>query len=190
MAAVQRVVLSKWLSMGAEVQAFEKEFATMQAVRHALAVANGTAGLHLAFLALGLGPGDEIIQPALNFVATANMTTAVGTTPVFADIVDLSEPTIDPGHVERLITPRTKAVVAMHYGGNMCRMVELTELCRNRGLALIEDACHAVGARFYDAGGRPPHGMMAGSIGDISAFSFFANKNIASGEGGMVVTNQ
>jgi dTDP-4-amino-4,6-dideoxygalactose transaminase len=190
MAAVQRVILSKWLSMGAEVQAFEKEFARMQGTRHALAVANATAGIHLAFLALGLGPGDEIIQPALNFVATANMTIAVGGTPVFADIIDLREPTIDPAHVERLFTPRTKAVVVMHYGGNLCRMVELMELCRDRGLALIEDACHAVGARFHDAGGRPPHGVMAGSIGDISAFSFFANKNIVSGEGGMVITNR
>jgi dTDP-4-amino-4,6-dideoxygalactose transaminase len=190
MAAVQRVLLSKWLSMGVEVKAFEKKFATMQGARHALAVANATAGLHLAFLALGLGPGDEIIQPALNFVATANMTIAVGATPVFADIVDLSEPTIDPGHVERLCTPRTKAVVVMHYGGNLCRMVELTELCRARGLALIEDACHAVGARFHDADRRRPHGVMAGSIGDISAFSFFANKNIAAGEGGMVITNR
>ncbi len=190
MAGVRRVVLSKWLSMGAEVQAFESEFAAMQEARHALAVANASAGLHLAFLALQLGPGDEIIQPALNFVATANMTTAVGATPVFADIVDLSEPTIDPGHVERLVTPRTKAVVVMHYGGNLCRMAELAELCRSRGLALIEDACHAVGARYHNAGQRPPHGVMAGSIGDISAFSFFANKNMAAGEGGMVITNR
>ena len=190
MAAVQRVVLSKWLSMGAEVQAFEKEFAAMQGARHALAVANASAGLHLAYLALHLGPGDEIIQPALNFVAAANMTMAVGATPVFADIIDLTEPTIDPRHVEKLITARTKAVVVMHYGGNLCRMAELAELCRDRGLALIEDACHAVGARYQDAGQRPPHGVMAGSIGDVSAFSFFANKNMAAGEGGMVVTNR
>ena len=190
MGAVQRVVLSKWLSMGAEVQAFEKEFAAMQEARHALAVANASAGLHLAFLALDIGPGDEVIQPALNFVAAANMTMAVGATPVFADIVDLSEPTIDPQYVESLVTARTKAVVVMHYGGNLCRMVELAELCRHRGLALIEDACHAVGARYYDAGRRPPHSVMAGSIGDVGAFSFFANKNIAAGEGGMVVTNR
>jgi len=190
MDAVKRVVLSKWLSMGPEVQAFETEFGAMQGARHALAVANASAGLHLAFLALQLGPGDEIIQPALNFVATANMTMAVGATPVFADIVDLTEPTIDPGHVERLITSRTKAVVVMHYGGNLCRMAELAELCRDRGLALIEDACHAIGARYHDAGQRPPHGVMAGSIGDISAFSFFANKNMATGEGGMVITNR
>jgi dTDP-4-amino-4,6-dideoxygalactose transaminase len=190
MAAVQRVVQSKWLSMGAEVQAFEKEFAAMQGAQHALAVANASAALHLAFLALKLGPGDEIIQPALNFVATANMTVAVGATPVFADIIDLNEPTIDPRHVEKLITTRTKAIVVMHYGGNLCRMAELVALCQARGLALIEDACHAVGAAYYDAHQRPPHNVMAGSIGDISAFSFFANKNIATGEGGMVVTNR
>jgi dTDP-4-amino-4,6-dideoxygalactose transaminase len=190
MEAVQRVVLSKWLTMGAEVQAFEKEFGAMQEARHTLAVANASAGLHLAYLALQLGPGDEIIQPALNFVAAANMTIAVGATPIFADIIDLTEPTIDPGHVERLISPRTKAIVVMHYGGNLCRMAELTEICRDRGLALIEDACHAVGARYYDKTQGTPHGMMAGSIGDIGAFSFFANKNIAVGEGGMVTTNR
>jgi dTDP-4-amino-4,6-dideoxygalactose transaminase len=190
MAAVQRVVRSKWLSMGCEVHEFEKEFAAMQGARHALAVANATAGLHLSFLALQIGPGDEIIQPALNFVATANMTIAVGATPVFADIVGLCEPTIDPKHVEDLMTPRSKAVVVMHYGGNLCRMAELAELCRKRGLALIEDACHAVGTAYYEPSQRPPHARMAGSIGDISAFSFFANKNMAAGEGGMVVTNR
>jgi dTDP-4-amino-4,6-dideoxygalactose transaminase len=141
-------------------------------------------------LALKFGPGDEIIQPALNFVATANMTIAVGATPVFADIVDLHEPTIDPGHVESLITPCTKAVVVMHYGGNLCRMAELVKLCHKNGLALIEDACHAVGAMYHDKCMNAPNGMMAGSIGDVSAFSFFANKNIATGEGGMVITNR
>jgi dTDP-4-amino-4,6-dideoxygalactose transaminase len=189
-AAVLRVLRSKWLSMGPEVQAFEKEFAMMQSAKHAFAVSNATAGLHLAFLALGIGAGDEVIQPALNFVATANMTVATGATPVFADIINLDEPTIDFAHIERLITKRTKAVVVMHYGGNLCRMAELLELCRNHKLALIEDACHAVGAAYRDAKRRPPHGLMAGSIGDISAFSFFANKNIATGEGGMVVTNR
>jgi dTDP-4-amino-4,6-dideoxygalactose transaminase len=188
--AVQRIVRGKWLSMGSEVQAFEKEFAAMQSARHALAVANATAGLHLTFLALEFGPGDEIIQPALNFVATANMTIAVGATPVFADIVDLHEPTIDPGHVESLTTPRTKAVVVMHYGGNLCRMAELVKLCHESSLTLIEDACHAVGAAYHDKRMNAPNGIMAGSIGDISAFSFFANKNIATGEGGMVVTNR
>jgi dTDP-4-amino-4,6-dideoxygalactose transaminase len=190
MIAVERVVTSKWLSMGVEVQAFESEFAAMHEARHALAVANASAGLHLAFLALGLGRGDEIIQPALNFVAAANMTKAVGATPIFADIIDLNEPTIDPENVERLSTDRTKAVVVMHYGGNLCRVKELAQLCRARGLMLIEDACHAVGVRYQCSDQRPPHGAMAGCIGDVSAFSFFSNKNMATGEGGMVVTNR
>jgi dTDP-4-amino-4,6-dideoxygalactose transaminase len=190
MEAVRRVVSSKWLSMGAEVQAFEAEFGAMQEIRNALAVANASAGLHLALLALKVGPGDEVIQPALNFVAAANMTMAVGAIPIFSDIVDLTEPTIDPRHVETLISPRTKAIIVMHYGGNLCRMAELVDICRKRGLALIEDACHAVGARYYDKGRRKPHGTLAGSIGDIGAFSFFANKNIAVGEGGMLTTNR
>jgi dTDP-4-amino-4,6-dideoxygalactose transaminase len=190
MDAVQRVLRSRWLSMGPEVQAFENEFASMQGVKHALAVSSGTAGLHLAFCATGIGPGDEVIQPALNFVAAANMTVSQGAVPIFADIISVDEPTIDPVHVERLISPRTKAVVVMHYGGNLCRMAELIELCERCGLTLIEDSCHAVGARYRDARQRAPHGRMAGSIGDISAFSFFANKNIATGEGGMVVTDR
>jgi dTDP-4-amino-4,6-dideoxygalactose transaminase len=188
--AVQRVIASKWLSMGPEVQAFEQEFAAMQGAKHALAVSSATAGIHLALLALGVGAGDEVIQPALNFVAAANMTVAVGATPVFADICGLDEPTIDPGEVKRVISPRTKAVIVMHYGGSLCRMAELAELCATHGIALIEDACHAVGVAYQDARNRWPNGIMAGSIGDISAFSFFSNKNIASGEGGMVVTNR
>jgi dTDP-4-amino-4,6-dideoxygalactose transaminase len=188
--AVQRVIASKWLSMGPEVHAFEQEFAAMQEAKHALAVSSATAGLHLAVLALGVGPGDEVIQPALNFVAAANMTVAVGAIPVFADICNLDEPTIDPAEVKRVISPRTKAVVVMHYGGSVCRMGELTELCAAHGIAILEDACHAVGVQYHDTRNRWPNGIMAGSIGDVSAFSFFANKNIASGEGGMVVTNR
>jgi len=188
--AVQRVIASKWLSMGPEVHAFEQEFAAMQEAKHALAVSSATAGLHLALLAVGVGPGDEVIQPALNFVAAANMTVAVGATPVFADICSLDEPTINPSEVERAISPRTKAVVVMHYGGSFCRMAELTELCAAHGIAIVEDACHAVGVAYHDARNRWPNGVMAGSIGDISAFSFFSNKNIASGEGGMVATNR
>ncbi len=188
--AVQRVIAGKWLSSGPEVQAFEQEFATMQGAKHALAVSSATAGLHLALLALGVGPGDEVIQPALNFVAAANMTVAVGATPVFVDICSLDEPTLDPSEVERAVSPRTKAVVVMHYGGSLCRMTELTELCAALNIAIVEDACHAVGVAYHDARNLWPNGVMAGSIGDISAFSFFSNKNIASGEGGMVVTNR
>jgi dTDP-4-amino-4,6-dideoxygalactose transaminase len=187
--AVTRVLRKKWLSMGPEVESFEREFAALQSARYGIAVSSATAALHLAFLASDIGPGDEVIQPSLNFVAAANMTVACGATPIFADIVSLFEPTIDPAEVDDLITPRTKAVVVMHYGGNLCRMSELRTLCRLRQLVLIEDACHAVGARYHDALKRPPHGTMAGSIGEFGTFSFFANKNMVTGEGGMIVTN-
>jgi dTDP-4-amino-4,6-dideoxygalactose transaminase len=175
--------------MGPEVEAFEKEFAAIQGVRHAVAVANATAGLHLAFAALDLGPGDEVIQSAINFVAAANMTVAVGATPVFADICSLAEPTIDPSQLESLIGRNTKAVVVMHYGGHLCRMPSIVDVCKRHGLALIEDACHAVGARYLDPTSNI-HQRMAGSIGDVGVFSFFSNKNLATGEGGMVVTDR
>jgi dTDP-4-amino-4,6-dideoxygalactose transaminase len=188
--ATQRVLASKWLSMGPEVLAFEKEFAEMQSAPYAFAVSNATAALHLAIHAIDIGPGDEVIQPAINFVAAANMTLFSGATPVFAEICSLTEPTIDPREVERLITPRTKAIVPMHHGGNLSRMGELLELCTRRGIVLIEDSCHAIGARYHDPQGRSPNGIMAGSIGDIGTFSFYANKNLACGEGGMIVTNR
>jgi dTDP-4-amino-4,6-dideoxygalactose transaminase len=176
--------------MGPEVEAFEVETASLLRVKHAFAVANGTAALHLAHLALDIGPGDDIVHPAINFVAAANTTVVTGATPVFADIIGLDEPTIDPAAVERVITRRTKAVVVMHYGGYPCRLAELKALCANRGLAMIEDACHAIGARYLDARQRPPHGARAGTAGDVGCFSFFSNKNLATGEGGLVVTGR
>ncbi len=185
-----RVLRSKWLSMGAEVRAFESEMSDFLGIKHAFAVSSGTAALHLAYLALGIGAGDEVIQPAINFVAAANTTVAVGATPVFADIISLDEPTLDPEAVERLISPQTKAVVVMHYGGYPGRLAQLTELCARHRVALVEDACHAVGARYVDPSRRPPHGAHAGTIGDIGCFSFFSNKNMAMGEGGLVVTNR
>ena len=186
--AVQRVLASKWLSMGPEVRAFEEEFSNFIGVRHAIAVSNATAGLHLAYLALGIGDMDEVVQPSLNFVAAANMTIAVGAKPVFADIVSLKEPTIDPAEVERLISPSTKAVVVMHYGGYLCQMDALIEICKRRRVALIEDACHAIGAAYYSQAQQAE--VMAGSMGDVAAFSFFSNKNLATGEGGMLTTNR
>ncbi len=187
--AALRVIGSRWLSMGAEVEAFEQEFAAFLGVRHAVAVANGTAALHLAYIALSLGPGDEIIQPAINFVAAANMTLAVGATPVFGDIVEISEPTLDPAGINRLITARTRAVVVMHYGGYLARMGEILQVCKEHGLLLIEDACHAVGATYINSDSKPPHKKMAGNLGDVACFSFFSNKNMAVGEGGMITTN-
>jgi dTDP-4-amino-4,6-dideoxygalactose transaminase len=189
-AAALRVLRGRWLSMGPEVEAFEREFAEFVGVRHAVAVASGTAALHLAYLALGLGAGDEVIQPAVNFVAAANMTVAVGAVPVFADILGPAEPTIDPADIERLITPRTRAVVVMHYGGYPGRMAEVRAVCGRHGLAVVEDACHAVGAAYLDPEGRPPHGRKAGALGDVACFSFFSNKNLATGEGGVVTTDR
>lgn len=189
MHAVERVLRSKWLSMGPEVEAFEAEFAAMQGAKHAISVSSATAALHLSLLAAGVGPGDEVIQPALNFVASASMTVACGATPVFADVVSLTHPTIDPEDVNPLVSGRTKALIAMHYGGNLCRMAALQALCAKRNLVLIEDACHAVGARYHGGIAQPPNEKMAGSIGDIGCFSFFANKNMVTGEGGMVVTD-
>jgi dTDP-4-amino-4,6-dideoxygalactose transaminase len=178
----------RWLSMGPEVEAFEREFAELVGVNHAIAVASGTAALHLAFLALDVSAGDEVVQPAMNFVAAANMTLAVGAAPVFADIVAVDDPTVSPRHVEALIGPRTRAVVVMHYGGAACRMREITAIARARGVAVVEDACHAVGATYGPVAG-PDADRAVGSVGDLACFSFFSNKNLATGEGGMVVTS-
>ncbi|MGP9818910.1 DegT/DnrJ/EryC1/StrS family aminotransferase [Salinarimonas sp. NSM] len=182
--ALVACVRSGWLSTGPRAAAFEARFAELHGVRHAVAVTNGTAALHLAYAALGIGrePGEEVIQPSINFIAAANMTVASGATPVFGDIVSLEEPTLDPAEVEARIGPRTVAVVAMHYGGYPARMAELEAICRRRGLRLIEDACHAP---LQTA----PDGRFLGTIGDVGCFSFFSNKNMTCGEGGMVVTN-
>jgi dTDP-4-amino-4,6-dideoxygalactose transaminase len=192
-AAVLRVLRSGWLSQGPETEAFESEFAEYLGVKHAIAVANGTAALHLAMLGLGIGPGDAVIQPAVNFVAAANMTVTVGAEPVFADICGLNEPTISPPSVEQAIQncnkaggPRPKTLVVMHYGGYPCRMAELEAICAENDLWLIEDACHGIGATVT----RGDKGMAKlGAIGDVGCFSFFANKNLVTGEGGMVTTN-
>jgi dTDP-4-amino-4,6-dideoxygalactose transaminase len=204
-AAAQRVLQNKWLSMGPETKAFEEEFAAFIGTKHAIAVSNGTAALHLALLALRMGPGDAVIQPAVNFVAAGNMTKAVGATPVFADINSLDEPTISPESISARLstinspssTVRPKAVIVMHYGGYLCRMAEIRSLCQEHGLALIEDACHAVGARYrlgpqdHQTTGLRDQGITAaGNLGDIGCFSFFSNKNLVTGEGGMLTTNR
>lgn len=179
-AAALRVLRSRWLTMGPEVRAFEEEFAAALGVEHAIAVSSGTAALHLSLLALGIGPGDEVIQPAVNFVAAANATVRVGARPVFADIASLENPTLDPADLARCLSPRARAVIVMHCGGAPCAMDAIGEFCRAHRLAVIEDACHGVGGSLR---GRP-----MGTLGDIAAFSFFSNKNLATGEGGMVTT--
>ncbi len=177
-------IQSGWLSMGPKTEEFESAFAAKMECRHAIAVSNGTAALHLAFLALEIGEGDEVIQPAINFVAAANMTCAVGAQPVFSDLISLVEPTIDPAQVKAAINQKTRALVVMHYGGYPCHMRELAEICVENKIHLIEDACHGVGYRDPEAGNK-----FLGTIGDIGCFSFFANKNLTTGEGGMITTN-
>lgn len=179
-AAATEVFRSQWLTMGERIRTFEAEFAAMCGVPHAIAMNNCTAGLHASYVALGVGPGDEVIVPSLTFVATVNTIVAAGGKPVFADIVSPSDLSVSPASVEAAITPRTKAIAVLHYAGFPCAIDEIRDVADRRGLSLIEDCAHAPGASFK---GRP-----LGSWGDAAAFSFFSNKNLSTGEGGMVVT--
>jgi dTDP-4-amino-4,6-dideoxygalactose transaminase len=179
--AALEVVRSGWWSMGPRVEEFEGEFAAFCGAKHALAVANGTASLHLALLAVGLAPGDEVIVPSLNFVAAANAIVHSGGAPVFCDIVGPDEPNPDPRDIEAAVGPRTKAILALHYGGFPCDMDAIAAIAERHGLVIVEDAAHAPGASF--------RGRRCGTLGSIGCFSFFANKNLPVGEGGMVVTD-
>src|SRR5438132_6977015 len=177
--AVLRVLASGQLAQGEHVAAFERRFAEMCGVQEAVAVSSGTAALHLALLAHGIGPGDEVITTAFSFAATANVILLVGATPVFVDI----EPdtyTLDPSLVKAAITPRTKAIMPVHLYGNPCDMKRLEVLARAYGLVIIEDACQAHAAAID---GKPVGGFGTG------CFSFYATKNMTTGEGGMVTTN-
>ncbi|MFC1878363.1 DegT/DnrJ/EryC1/StrS family aminotransferase [Chloroflexota bacterium] len=180
--AVLDVLDSRWLTMGSITQEFEARFADQIGVKHAVAVSNATVALHLACLALGIGPGDEVIVPSLSFVATANAVLYTGAQVRFADILGPDELTISPVEIEKQITDRTKAIIVMHYGGFPCRMSEITALAERHGLAIIEDSAHAPGASL--------NGVSLGVWGEAGCFSFFSNKNISTGEGGMLVTNR
>jgi dTDP-4-amino-4,6-dideoxygalactose transaminase len=180
-AAVADVYRSGWLSMGPETEALEREFAAYTGAPHALAATNGTAALHLICAGAGLGPGDEVVVPSMTFVATVNAIAYTGAAPVFADVVSLTEPWLDPASVESAITDRTAAIMTMPYGGHPGQTAALAQLARDRGLALLEDAAHAIGSRVGD--------RHLGTFGVAGAFSFFSNKNLAVGEGGMVVTH-
>ena len=179
--AVADVVASGWLTMGPRTAEFEEQFAALSGTGHAVMVSSCTAALHLTFLALGVGESDEVIVPSLTFVATANAVAYTGATPVFADIHSIDDPVIHPGTVESLITPRTKAVCVVHYAGYVRHMDAMRELCDAHGLKLVEDAAHAPGSTSAQG--------PAGSIGDIGCFSFFSNKNLVTGEGGMITTD-
>lgn len=179
--AVTKVLKSKWLSMGPVTQKFEKEFAEYLGVKHAFAVSNATAALHIAHWVLGIRAGDEVIVPSLTFVATSNSILYCEAKPVFADITSLEDFNISPEDILNKITPKTKAITVVHYGGYPCDMNAIMEIAQDHGLRVIEDAAHAPGAEYK--------GKKCGTIGDVGCFSFFANKNIATGEGGMIVTN-
>jgi dTDP-4-amino-4,6-dideoxygalactose transaminase len=179
--AVAETLRSGWLTLGPRTQAFEEAFAEQLGVRHAIAVSSCTAALHLAYLAAGVGPGDEVIVPAFTFAATAAAVLYCGGTPVFAEIVSRANPNIDPEDVERRITPRTKAVCAVHFGGYAAAVDRLKEICDARGIALIEDVAHAPSASLQ--------GRKLGAWGMSGAFSFFSNKVLSVGEGGLLSTD-
>lgn len=203
---VKGVLDSNWLTMGEVTRDFESAFAEYLGVKHALAVNSGTAAMHLAHNALGLGHDDEVISPSLTFVATANAIGYTGATPVFAEITNLDELTISPDDIESKINERTKAIVVVHYAGFPCCMDRILEIARRRDLCVVEDAAHAVGAEYFSRKRKlkaesstsnhgPPttdHELAhkVGTIGDVGCFSFFSNKNMTTAEGGMVVTNR
>ena len=180
MAYVQQCLESTWISSKGEfIDRFQSDFARFIGAEHVVAVTNGTVALHLALLGVGIGPGDEVIVPSLTYVAAVNAIRYVGATPVFAD-ADAQTWQIDPAHVARLITPRTRAILAVHTYGQACDLAALGALCRKHNLRLIEDCAEAFGTRIGE--------RHVGTFGDVATFSFFGNKTVTTGEGGMVVS--
>jgi dTDP-4-amino-4,6-dideoxygalactose transaminase len=180
--AVLDCLRSGWLTMGPRTKAFEEALAGYVGTPHAAAVSSGTAALHLACIAAGIGEGDEVIVPAFTFVASANAPRYVGAEPVLCDIRGANDFNIDPEDVARRITPRTRAVIAVHFGGYPAEVDALRSLCDAHGLLLIEDCAQAIGARLDDAG------RQVGTVGELGCFSFFSKKQLCVGEGGMVST--
>lgn len=178
--AVRVTLESKWISSGPKCAELEEKFQAMLDVPNAYAVSNCTAALHLALVGLGIGKGDEVILPSMTFVATANVVKYVGAVPVFCDITSRENITIDANRIEELISNRTRCIMVMHYAGFACDMDSIMALAGKYHLYVIEDACHGPLSEY--------HGKKLGTIGDVGCFSFFSNKNISTGEGGMVVT--
>ncbi|MBF6600965.1 MAG: DegT/DnrJ/EryC1/StrS aminotransferase family protein [Dehalococcoidia bacterium] len=179
-AAVVDVLRSGWLAPGERTRAFEAAFAAYCGVGHAVAVDSATAGMHLALVALGIGPGDEVITTPTTFAATVNVIIHAGATPVLADI-RADDYCIDPQAIERALTPRTKAILPVHHAGSACDMDAIAAIARAHGLRVVGDAAHGVGT---EAGGRS-----VGSLGDAAVFSFYPTKNVTSGRGGMLTTD-
>ena len=179
--AVQAVLESGWLTMGEITQQFEEEFKAYTGAKHAFAVSNATVALHMACAALDLKPGDEVIVPSLTFVATANAVRYTGATPIFADITSENDLTISLDSIKQAFTSRTKALIVMHYAGYACDMPAILDWAKEHNLPVIEDAAHAVGSYLED--------RHLGTWGMAGCFSFFSNKNLSTGEGGMIVTD-
>lgn len=179
--AILQTLQSKWISMGPKTLELESIFAKKLNVNHALAVTNCTAALHLAMIINDIKKGDEVICPSLTFAATANCIRYVGAIPVFADIKNYNNLTICPEDIQKKITSKTKAIIIMHYGGFACDMKHILKIAEKHNLKIIEDACHAPLSEY--------NGKKLGAIGDVGTFSFFSNKNISTGEGGILTTN-
>ena len=179
-AEVARVLRGDWLTTGPDVARFEGLLAQATGARHAVAVSNGTAALHAMLAAVGVGPGDEVLVPAITFAATANAAVYLGATPVFVD-VEADTLLIDPADAARRVTPKTRAIVAVDYAGQPCDWPALRALANQHGLALLADGCHALGATLD---GRP-----VGSLADATTFSFHPVKHVAAGEGGAITTD-
>jgi perosamine synthetase len=178
-AAVTAVLHTSRLSLGPQMEAFEHALAEYVGVPHAIAVSSGTAGLHLAIRSLGIGEGDEVIVPSFTFIAAANVIRYERANPVFVDI-DAESLNMSPASIERAITPKTRAILAVHTFGRPAEMTAIMEIARRHRLLVIEDACEAIGATYQD--------YQAGSFGSAAVFGFYPNKQITTGEGGMVIT--
>lgn len=179
--AVVNTIKSNWISTGPKCQEFEELFSVMLEVNHAVTLANCTCALHLACIVLGIKGADEVICPSLTFAASVNCIRYVGATPVFCDIKGPEHINIDASQIENLITPKTKAIMVVHMAGFPADMDMIMAIAQKHNLRVIEDACHGPLSEYK--------GKKLGTIGDIGCFSFFSNKNISTGEGGMLVTN-
>jgi dTDP-4-amino-4,6-dideoxygalactose transaminase len=189
--SVKEVLDSGWITISQKTIDFEAAFAGFLGHESlCLAVSNATAALHMALLACGIGEGDEIITPSLTFIADQNVTRMIGAENILADITSMEDWSMDPDDIEAKISQKTKAVMIVHYAGYACDMERIAALCKRHNLLLIEDCAHSPGALYYGSSnhGSSTQGRPLGTFGDVSAFSFFGNKNIAVGEGGMVVT--
>lgn len=178
--AVTEVLQSNWITTGPRVQEFQEAFKSSVGAKHGLAVDSCTAGLHVVLAALGIGQGDEVIIPNMTFCATANVVMHTGARPVIAEVTRDTYH-LDPQDIEHRITPRTKAIIPVHYGGQLCDMDAIMAIARKHNLAVIEDSAHTIGVKYKD--------HMVGTIGRATVFSFYATKNLTTAEGGMITTD-